>query len=195
MQVNVNFVFNSTEELASSAAYASVIKIYQVEAAATSDDGPLDDFALPAQIAWTAAGPATLPSFSATCWFSAKSVVDGRTGADREVALGLIAAPWGGTAIKAHAPISVNDTCGEFYPFSGGKPAGDCGADHAPCNASTIYNSMIYPIHGPAGFPVSSMTWFQGENDCSVAELACASSGGVLRAGVARLLLASSWGV
>lgn len=171
MQVNVGFVFNATEELAASAAYSNVVKIFQVEAAATSDDGPLDDFALPAQIAWSAAGPTTLPSFSATCWFTAKSIVDGRTGADRSIALGLIAAPWGGTAIKAHAPISVNDTCGDLYPFAPGMPAGDCGADHAPCNASTLFNSLIAPIAGPNGFPVSSMTWFQGENDCSVAEL------------------------
>ena len=172
MQVNVAFAFNASAELISSNAYSGIVKIFQVAASSTANDGPLDDFALPPQIPWSPASSTTLPSFSATCWFSAKSVVDGRLGANRSVLLGLIAAPWGGTAIKAHAPLAVNDTCGALYPFPAGKPAGDCGLDHAPCNASTLFNSLIAPIAGPAGFPVSAMTWFQGENDASASEVA-----------------------
>ena len=172
MQVDVAFAFNSTLELSAANALGGTVKVFQVAAAATANDGPLDDFAMPPQIPWSPASNTSLPTFSATLWFSAKALLEARPPADADVPLGLIAAPWGGTAIKAHAPLSVNATCGHLYPFPYGSNGGDCGLDHAPCNASTLFNSLIAPIAGPAGFAVSAMVWFQGENDAQVLELA-----------------------
>ena len=171
MQVDVNFVFNASAELAAANSLGYVARIFQVPSASTANDFPLDDFAVPPQIPWSAASNTSLPSFSATCWFSAKSLIAGRPAADADVPLGLIAAPWGGTAIKAHAPPSVNASCGALYPYPYGSNGGDCGLDHAPCNASTIFNAMIAPIAGPSGFPLSAFLWFQGENDATGLEV------------------------
>lgn len=165
MQVNVGFAFNSTEEVAAADLLSGSISYTQVEAAVTAPLGPLDDFAIAPSIQWTYASAATISGFSATCWFSAKSLIEARSGTHgSDIRLGLIAAPWGGTSIKVHAPLAVNTSCMALYP---GGDAG-CGMDHAPCQASTLYNSMQAPIHGPKGFPVSAMIWFQGENDCSL---------------------------
>lgn len=161
MQVNVGFVFNASYEVAAAGLLASSISYTQVEASVTAPSGPLDDFAVAPSIPWTTASAATISGFSATCWFSAKSLVAARSGTHNDIRLGLISAPWGGTSIKVHAPLAVNTSCGALYP---GGDAG-CGEDHAPCQAATLYNSMQAPIHGPRGFPVSTMIWFQGEND------------------------------
>jgi hypothetical protein len=129
----------------------------------TAKDGPLDDFALPAYIPWSlpvgTGGP--LLGFSATCYYSAKSILLGRPASERLVPLGLIAAPWGGTTIKAHAPPHVNETCAPLFP---GGTFG-CGMDHAPCNASEIYNAMLRPISGPAGpaMPLAAFIWVRAQ--------------------------------
>jgi len=182
----VGFVFNATEELANSSAYWGLIKVFQVQASASSTRAPLADFALPPQIPWSPAGPTSLPEFSATCYFSAKSLIQVRPEADKYVVLGLIAAPWGGTPIRAHAPLSVNATCGALYPPDRAKQG--CGMYHAPCGPAAIYNAMLAPLSGagaglPPAFPVSAFIWYQGENDadyglqyypCELAGLAAA---------------------
>ena len=159
MQVDVGFAFNATQEIADSAAFGDVLRFYQVEAALTAKGGPLDDFAVPPSIAWSAPVGAggQLAGFSATCYFSAKAILLGRPASARSVPLGLIAAPWGGTTIKAHAPPQVNASCAPLYP---GGTFG-CGIDHAPCNASEIYNAMLKPISGPAGpaLPLAALLW------------------------------------
>jgi hypothetical protein len=163
MQVTVGFAFNATEELAFAENFGPLLRYFQVEASVTSKGAPLDDFAVAPSIPWSAP-PASLAYFSAACYFTAKAVLLARPEESREVPLGLVAAPWGGTTIKAHAPPAVNGTCGALYP---GGTFG-CGMDHAPCNASEIYNALLYPISGPsAAFPVSAFVWFQGENDNS----------------------------
>ena len=168
MQVNVGFAFNASEEIAASVAFANVLRFFQVEAAVTSKDAPLEDFAVPPSIPWSAptGTGGALAGFSATCYFSAKSIILGRPPSARAIPLGLIAAPWGGTSIKAHAPPSANATCAPLYP---GNDFG-CGMDHAPCNASEIYNAMLYPLSGPAGpaLPVAAFIFFQGENDAQI---------------------------
>ena len=167
MQVNVGFVFNATQELAEAAAFWGLIKVFQVQAAVAPTRAPLADFAVPPQIPWSPAGNSTLPEFSATCYFSAKSLLQARPAADRLVVLGLIAAPWGGAPIRAHAPMSVNATCGRLYPPDVSKQG--CGMYHAPCAPAAIYNSMLAPISGagaglpPASrLPVAAFIWFQG---------------------------------
>lgn len=171
VQVNVAFAFNASAELVDSAALAGVLRFFQVSASVTAKDSPLEDFAVPASIPWTAptaSANSPLGGFSATCYFTAKSLILGRPPASRSIPLGLISAPWGGTSIKAHAPPSVNATCAPLYP--GGNFG--CGMDHAPCNASEIYNAMLAPLSGVASqltaFPVAAFIWFQGENDAEL---------------------------
>jgi len=170
MQVNVGFVFNASEELAASAAFWGVMKVFQVQASASSTRSPLDDFAVPPFIPWSPASATSLVEFSATCYFSAKNLILTRPAEDKYVVLGLVAAPWGGTPIRAHAPLTVNDSCGALYPSDPGEQG--CGMYHAPCSPGSIYNAMLAPISGAGAlshpaFPVAAFIWFQGENDAS----------------------------
>lgn len=115
---------------------------------------------------------ARFAAFSATCWFSAKAIIDARVAAgnssDKYLPLGLVASTWGGTAIKAWNSASVNEQCMRLYPFNTTTP-GDCGLLRAPCNSSVLYNALIYPFMvGP--MKVRSFIWFQGENDAAVSE-------------------------
>lgn len=168
MQVNVNFAFNSSEELNYANKFSNILKIFQVSATATANDGPLDDFSNPPSIPWSPASNTTLGEFSATCYFSAKSILLTRPAAAQNIPLGLVSSPWGGTGISAWNPLSVNATCAPYFPS--GEPF--CGLLHAPCNASTLFNSMYAPIFGPANsFPVSAFIWFQGENDANLQEI------------------------
>jgi hypothetical protein len=157
MQVTVGFAFNASAELQSANSYG-IVKVFQVAGVAMGGD-PLDNVVI--SIPWSGASNTSLPQFSATCWFSAKSVVDARTGADRGIPLGIISSCWGGTAIKAHASPAANDECSALYP--GGNisaPGADCGLDHAPCSPSCLYNSMISPFFaGPLA--TSAILWFQ----------------------------------
>ena len=59
--------------------------------------------------------------------------------------------------VISSAPPHVNETCAPLFP--GG--AFGCGMDHAPCNASEIYNAMLRPISGPAGpaMPLAALIW------------------------------------
>jgi len=168
MQVNVAFAFNSTEELQAANTYSATIKVFQVAAAVMSNDEPLDNVAI--SVPWSPASSSSLPGFSATCWFSAKSVVDGRV-YDRDVPVGIIASSWGGTAVKVHASPEANAECAALYPGGNISAAGsDCGLDHAPCTPSTLYNSMISPFfNGPTS--IAAAVWFQGENDASSPEV------------------------
>lgn len=170
MQVNVAFAFNSTEELALSNTYSDTVQIFQVQASAQSKAGPVDDV-IKVQLPWQAASNVSLPTFSATCWFTGKSIVDGRSGGDRSIPLGLVASTWGGTPVKTWTSPTVNAHCDALYPWNATTGSKDCGEYHAPCNASALYNTMVAPFTlGP--MPLSAMVWFQGENDAVAAEYA-----------------------
>jgi sialate O-acetylesterase len=49
-----------------------------------------------AEIAWAAAGPSSLPGFSAACWHMARKLADADVGAT----IGLVQASWGGASIE-----------------------------------------------------------------------------------------------
>lgn len=164
MQVNVGFAFNASYELNWANAYGGLVRIVEVAANSLSAAYPLDDipqFAIP----WSYASNTTLPEFSATCWYTAKAMLEQRPAADSDVALGLVTSCWGGTAIRAWTPADVWQQCEPLYPFPDHVGGGsDCGMDHAPCQASGLYNAMLAPLTvGP--MKISSAIWFQGEND------------------------------
>ncbi len=70
------------------------IRVFQVYSNAQSKDGPLDDFAGPPFIPWSPASNVSLPEFSATCWFTAKSYILSRPADQVDVPLGLVASTW-----------------------------------------------------------------------------------------------------
>ena len=81
--------------------------------------------------------------------------------------------------------------CAALYPYPDPSVGGDCGADHAPCLPSALYNALVAPLTvgprearggGEAGhWPlcrtplppspplppvrIAGTIWFQGEND------------------------------
>jgi len=164
MQVNVGFAFNASTELNEANYLGGLIRVYEVSSTSQSKDGPLDDFAAPPLIPWSFASNTSLPEFSATCWYTAKSIITNRPKTVENVPLGLVVSTWGGTPIKTWTSAAVNSACASLYPYPANGPDGDCGLYHAPCNASALFNSMIAPFTvGPT--QISAAIWFQGEND------------------------------
>jgi sialate O-acetylesterase len=161
MQVPVSFSFNATDEMNVGNTIGGTVMVFQVGTAAmsSSDADGVDDVVV--SIPWSAASNASLPNFSATCWYSGKSVYLKREGKDAAVPIGLIASSWGGTAIKVHATPAANAACGALYP--GGNisaPGADCGLDHSPCAPSCLYRSIIAPLQP---LKVAAILWYQGE--------------------------------
>lgn len=164
MQVNVGFAFNSSYELNEANYFGGLVRVFETSSNAQSKDGPLDDLPSPPLIPWSMASNVSLPEYSATCYFTAKSILDNRPSTDRYVPLGLITTTWGGTPIKAWTSSNVNAQCASLYPYPANGPDLDCGLFHAPCNASALFNTMIAPFTvGPV--QIAAAVWFQGEND------------------------------
>lgn len=163
MQVNVGFAYNSSAELAFAQEIGSMVRLFQVSASIQSKDVELDDVAA-IQVPWQmASNNSYTAGFSATCWFTLKSVYLNRPKADWDIPLGGVVSTWGGTPIKAWTSAAVNQKCAQYYPYGGNSAKGDCGLLHAPCNASALYNAMVAPFAvGPMRF--TSFTWFQGED-------------------------------
>jgi hypothetical protein len=91
MQLNVGYVFNSSVEEAAANNYGNNIKLMQVDVGVASKTFAMDDLSK-ILIPWSAASNISIPGFSATCWFSGKSIVDGRRDTpDAAVPLGLVA--------------------------------------------------------------------------------------------------------
>lgn len=170
MQVNVAFAFNATAELNDANALGGLVRVFQVEASVVGRNFPMDNVAR-IQIPWSYASNMTLPTFSATCWYTAKALALERTGANATVPLGLVASTWGGTCIKAWTSAAVGQQCSSLYPFAPNETYMDCELFHSPCNQSSLYNAMVAPFTvGP--MRVAAFVWFQGENDCNTEELA-----------------------
>ena len=124
---------------------------------------------------WRPVSPATLPGFSAVCWYAGKSLFEAareRTGAD--VPLGLIAATWGGSPIEYWLPQSD--------PADPNRNA--CEVDEPQCvpkfplmgnvSDSAFFSKYVRPL---APYTVSALIWDQAERDVkcprSLAHYAC----------------------
>jgi sialate O-acetylesterase len=109
-QVTVSFAFNATAEMNEANGLGGLVRIFQSGAATASPGFAVDDFAL-VSIPWAAVSNESLPSFSATAFYSALQLLSLRPAADADVPLGVIATSWGGTGIKAWASPAVNEAC------------------------------------------------------------------------------------
>ncbi|MDR3250550.1 MAG: sialate O-acetylesterase [Tannerella sp.] len=102
--------------------------------------------------AWEAAGPQTVPNFTATGYYFARFLNEALG-----VPVGLIHTSWGGARIEAWmTPASLKD-----IPE---KPIPATDADIKINNGSpaVLYNGMIHPI---AGYGIRGAVWYQGESN------------------------------
>lgn len=171
MELAFSLVFNATEEAAFADTVGAAVRIFEA-APSVASSTPLDQLAR-VLVPWSVASSASLPPFSATAWFTAKSLLLSRTGDDARVPLGFAVSTWGGTGIRAWQGPAGNAKCQPLYPFNASQPLLDCSSSsyHAPCNNSMLHNALVNPyMVGP--MKVASLVWYQGENDCNPAELA-----------------------
>ena len=141
----VSYVFNATETIAEAADFPFV-RVFKVGELGTPGAAPppLAQLAFPPKIPWSVASPASVSSFSATCWMTAK-VLAQTLGPTHPI--GLIESAWSGTCIQAWLSADALPLCGTPPPAQ------------PPMNAnSTLFNQMIAPFDG---FAVSGIIWYQ----------------------------------
>lgn len=137
----VLYAFNGSEEVARASQFPWV-RVFSVGTASRGSPIPLAALDHPPAIPWSPAGPA-VAHFSATCWFTGKSMADALGPA---IPLGLIESAWGGTSIQTWEPPSVVAACGDAPAYPGGWPT----------NTSGLWNSMTVPF---ATMRISHIIW------------------------------------
>jgi hypothetical protein len=140
----VSYAFNATETIAEAASFPFV-RVFKVgELGTPGAVPPLAQLAFPPKIPWSVAAPASVASFSATCWMAAKELA--RTLGPAQP-LGLIESAWSGTCVQAWISADALPACGAPPPAQ------------PPMNAnSTLFNQMIAPF---GGFAVAGVIWYQ----------------------------------
>lgn len=112
---------------------------------------------------WRPVSPATLPGFSAVCWYAGKSLFEqAARDAGTEVPLGLIASTWGATPIEYWLP--------QTDPSDPDKNT--CEVDEPQCvprfptrgnvSDSAFFDQYVRPL---APYTVSALIWDQAERD------------------------------
>lgn len=156
MALSIAMALNATEEIAALPLYGATIRfMYTAEDQQTS---PLIDLPRPA-IAWSrmgaSAGGASWGGFSATCWFTGRSLwVSLGSGA---VPVGLVESSVGGTAIRQWSPIEALAACPQ--PYNSPIPYGT-----TPYNHAQLFNGMVAPFGtGPTQF--AAIVFDQAESD------------------------------
>ncbi|MBS0030994.1 sialate O-acetylesterase [Chitinophaga sp. 22321] len=114
---------------------------------------PQDDV----KASWTTCDSSTLNTFSAVAYFFGKKLQ-----AKLHVAIGLVAASWGGTSAEVWTPDSIiqKDTILKTAAAAI-APSGMC--PHTP---GIAWNAMLAPI---TNYAAAGAIWYQGENNTSTA--------------------------
>jgi sialate O-acetylesterase len=151
-------LFNLSAEVQAANAYGASIRLFQAAATVGAAES-LDVYAVAPDFAWAAASNLTVATFSASCWFAGRAVVDGAHSAGLPaVVVGLISSSWGGTRIFAWSPPAAIAACPAPTGFNASAPC------EMPCDGSSLYNGMIAPLAvGPLA--LRAIVWWQGEND------------------------------
>lgn len=155
-QVSISMALNASAEIAALPQYGATVRIFY--AAEFSSSAPLVDLPAPA-MAWArlgaGAGAASWRGFSATCWYTGRSLwaALGR-GA---VPVGLVESSVGGTAVRQWAPIEALAACPQ--PYNAPAPYGTKPYAHAE-----LFNGMVAPYGtGPTQF--RAIVFDQAESD------------------------------
>eukprot|EP00038_Savillea_parva_P031294 m.84665 g.84665 ORF g.84665 m.84665 type:complete len:592 (-) comp9603_c0_seq1:3750-5525(-) len=149
--ITVEHAFNASAEIAAALLFPHV-RIFNV--AQDSSDTKERDLRQPPTIPWTAPTNATIPTFSATCWFVARNLYNELGGT---VPIGVVQSASGGTAVRNWAPIEALAKCPQ--PYNSPDKYGTHPYMHA-----VLYNAMIHPFTtAPTAF--SFVVWDQAESD------------------------------
>ena len=174
MDLGVNYIFNSSTEIARAANYGNSVRLLQLPLQAfstTANSTPLDEFL--AVIPWVPASSASVPGFSAECWLTASGLYDATYAAGHRIPVGAIQSDWPGNSITqlssqaamavpcagdaaVAAAASARSTAGPAPGFPGPIPG--------PGYPSSQYNPMVAPLAvGPLA--VGAFIYHQGEAD------------------------------
>ena len=146
MEMNMDHIENSAEEIESSAIFGDRIRFTTIahQWLNVSDDNHNVDL----KLAWTTADDsASLRFMSAVCFLFAREIAD-----KVNVPLGMVHSSWGGTPIEAWSDKAALDRCE--------VPAHWGGPDHMQTSNSYLWNGMINPIKRTS---VKGFLWYQGE--------------------------------
>eukprot|EP00039_Didymoeca_costata_P006674 m.92287 g.92287 ORF g.92287 m.92287 type:complete len:539 (-) comp13344_c0_seq1:90-1706(-) len=97
---------------------------------------------------WTRASAALIRGYSATCWFTGRTLYAGQL--RKAVAVGMIRSSWGGTHIEDWMPSE-----GQVEDCAGGIPS---------TRHMYLYNGMINPFT-VAPISLSGLVWYQAESN------------------------------
>jgi len=156
MQLSISMALNASAEIAALPSYGATVRVFY--AAGYPAPTPQVDLPRPA-MAWArlgaAAGAANWGGFSATCWYTGRSLW-ASLGAGA-VPVGLVESSVGGTAVRNWAPVEALAACPQ--PYNSPKPYGT-----TPYAHSELFNGMVGPFGtGPTAF--RAVVWDQAESD------------------------------
>jgi hypothetical protein len=156
MQLSISMALNASAEIAALPAYGATVRIMYTAGAPSA--APLVDLPAPA-MAWQrlglGAGAASWGGFSATCWYTGRSLW--RALGAGAVPVGLVESSVGGTAVRNWVPAEGLAACPQ--PYNSPAPYGT-----APYLHSALFNGMIAPFStGPTQF--RAVVWDQAESD------------------------------
>lgn len=144
-------IINATEEIAAASAFGPTVRLLKVAHTASLDPSR-ELVELPAlETRWTPASNVSVANFSATCFLTGSMLQR-----QRGYPVGLIDSSWAGVGITTLSSAASCARCG--IDANIGCPGS---ARYFPINASSVYNTMIAPLHRMTVFGV---LWWQGEN-------------------------------
>jgi len=125
------------------------IRILKVKKAISNT--PTQDFKTNT-MGWQECSPSTIAEFSAAAYFFARNIIK-----DKNVAIGLIDATWGGTVVESWTSAEGNPNLPAANPPKEAVPTN-------PNQPNLLYNAMIHPL---IQVGIKGVIWYQGESNNS----------------------------
>ncbi len=150
MEFSVNQSLNSAAEIAASA--NPDLRFFAVQRANLK--APRQTFEKTGS-AWTVVGPATIPNFSAVCYFMVRELQK-----QLKVPMGMIGSSWGGTNIQSWMSAEKLSTLEDFRKPLDALPA--LALDPNQPVVTSLYNGMIAPL---LPYGLKGIAWYQGESN------------------------------
>ncbi|MBI5549086.1 MAG: hypothetical protein HY901_34815, partial [Deltaproteobacteria bacterium] len=107
---------------------------------------------------WKTSSPASVPSFSAVCYFFGRALHE-----ELGVPIGLIHSSWGGTPIEAWTSTEALATIEDYHAALGARATAEP-KQLGPKSLATLYNGMIAPL---LPFAIKGAIWYQGESNAA----------------------------
>lgn len=146
-------IINASTEIAAANGFSHSIRLLKVAHTASHDPSVELQELSALETGWVAANNVTVANFSATCFLTGSMLQ-----LSRGYPIGLIDSSWAGVGITT---LSSRTSCARCAVDAlVGCPGGGSSA-YFPTNATSVYNTMIAPLHR---ITVFGILWWQGEN-------------------------------